>query len=81
MSRPRGRAGAAVSLDSSASGEPITYTLIFDPATRALLESDETLAGPPHRLNALKSSVVALTTILSSGYVATRTATTAAILP
>ena len=38
-------------------------------------------AGPPHRLNALKGSVVAFTTILSSGYVATRTATTAAILP
>jgi hypothetical protein len=72
-----GRAGDAVSLDSSYSGEPITYTLIFAPATGALLESDETLAGPPHRLNALKGSVVAFTTILSSGYVSSRTATTA----
>lgn len=72
-----GRAGDAVSLDSSYSGEPITYTLIFNPATGALLESDETLAGPPHRLNALKGSVVAFTTILSSGYVQSRTATTA----
>ncbi len=73
-----GRPGAAVSLDSSYSGEPITYTLIFDPATGALLESDETLAGPPHRLNAVKGSVVAFTTFLSSGYVTSRTATTQA---
>jgi hypothetical protein len=76
-----GRAGAAVSLDSSYSGEPITYTLIFDPATGALLESDETLAGPPHRLNALKGSVVAFTTFLSSGYVTSRTATAQAASP
>jgi hypothetical protein len=70
-----GRPGAAVSLDSSYSGEPITYTLIFNPATGALLESDETLAGPPHRLNALKGSVVAFTTFLSTGYVTSRSAT------
>ncbi|MFZ1992694.1 MAG: hypothetical protein WAU75_01185 [Solirubrobacteraceae bacterium] len=70
-----GRSGAAVSLDSSYSGEPITYTLILDPGTGGLLESDETLSGPPHRLNALKGSVVAFTTFLSSGYVASRRAT------
>ncbi|MGH2893488.1 MAG: hypothetical protein ACRDPM_09515 [Solirubrobacteraceae bacterium] len=73
-----GRTGDAVSLESGYSGEPITYTLIFDPATGALLESDETLAGPPHRLTALNGSVVAFTTFLSSGFVASRTATTAA---
>jgi hypothetical protein len=76
-----GRAGTAVSLDSSYSGEPITYTLIFDPATGALLESDQTLAGPPHRLHALQGSVVAFTTFLSSGYVRTRTATANATSP
>jgi hypothetical protein len=76
-----GRTGAAVSLDSAYSGEPITYTLIFNPSTGALLESDETLAGPPHRLNALKGSVVAFTTFESSGYVTSRTATAAAASP
>ncbi len=76
-----GRAGAAVSLDSGYSGEPITYTLIFDPATGALLECDETLAAPPRHLDALKGSVVAFTTILSAGYVTTRTATAAAASP
>lgn len=76
-----GRAGTAVSLDSGYSGEPITYTLIFDPATGALLESDETLTGAPHRLDALKGSVVAFTTFLSSGYVTTRTATANATSP
>ena len=70
-----GRAGAAVSLESGYTGEPITYTLIFDPASGALLESDETLAGTGNRINALKGSVVAYTTFLGSGYVATRTAT------
>ncbi len=63
-----GRLGAAVSLDSSYDGEPITYTLIFSAATGALLEFDETLSDQPHRLNALKGSVVAYTTFLRSGY-------------
>ena len=76
-----GRTGAAVSLDSSYSGEPITYTLIFDPATGALLESDDTLGGPPHHLDALQGSVVAYTTILSAGYVTTPTATADAASP
>lgn len=76
-----GRTGDAVSLESGYSGEPITYTLIFDPATGALLESDETLAGPPQRLDALKGSVVAFTTFERSGYVASRTATPAAAAP
>lgn len=70
-----GRIGAAVSLDSGYTGEPITYTLIFNPATGALLEADQTLADTPHSLNALKGSVVVYTTFLSSGYVASRTAT------
>jgi hypothetical protein len=69
-----GRIGAAVSLDSSYSGEPITYTLIFDPATGALLEADETLSDRPQHLDALKGSVVAFTTFLRSGYVASRSA-------
>jgi hypothetical protein len=69
-----GRAGAAVSLDSSYSGEPITYTLIFDQATGSLLESDETLSDRPHKLDALKGSVVAYTTFLRSGYAASQTA-------
>ena len=76
-----GRTGAAVSLESGYSGEPITYTLIFDPATGALLESDETLGGPPHHLNALKGSVVGYTTFLSSGYVSSQTATAGAASP
>lgn len=76
-----GRTGAAVSLDSSYSGEPITYTLIFDPATGALLESDDMLGGPPHHLDALKGSVVAFTTVLSAGYVTTRTSTADAASP
>ncbi len=67
-----GRIGAAVSLDSSYSGEPITYTLIFDPATGALLEADETLSDRPHHLDALKGSVVSFTTFQRSGYVANR---------
>ena len=70
--RSRGRSGAAVSLDSSYSGEPITYTLIFDPATGALLEADETLSDRPHHLDALKGSVVSFTTFQRSGYVASR---------
>ncbi len=70
-----GRSGLAVSLDSSYSGEPITYTLVFDPDTGALLESDETLAAPPHKLNALQGSVVSYTTFLASGYVASEHAT------
>ncbi len=70
-----GRTGAAVSLDSSYSGEPITYMLIFDPATGALLESDETLSDRPHHLDAVKGSVVAFTTFLRSGYVTSRSAT------
>jgi hypothetical protein len=69
-----GRPGAAVSLDSSYDGEPITYTLIFSPATGALLEFDETLSDQPHRLNALKGSVVAYTTFLRSGYATSSTA-------
>ncbi len=76
-----GRPGAAVSLDSGYSGEPITYTLIFDPATGALLESDETLADSPRRLNAVKGSVVAFTTFLGSGYMTSRTATTGTVSP
>lgn len=76
-----GRTGAAVSLESGYSGEPITYTLIFDPATGALLESDDTLAGPPHRLNALKGSVVSYTTFVSSGYVSSQTAAAGAASP
>jgi hypothetical protein len=70
-----GRTGAAVSLDSSYTGEPITYTLIFDSATGALLESDETLSDTPHHLDAIKGSVVAFTTYLRSGYVASQSAT------
>jgi len=76
-----GRPGAAVSLTSSYSNEPITYTLIFDPRSGALLEADETLGAPPHRLNALKGSVVAFTTFLRSGYVTSRTATQGAASP
>jgi hypothetical protein len=76
-----GRSGAAVSLDSGYSGEPITYTLIFDPRNGALLEADETLAASPHRLNALNGSVVAFTTFLSSGYVSSRTASSGAAAP
>ncbi|MGZ4165244.1 MAG: hypothetical protein ACXVSE_12455 [Solirubrobacteraceae bacterium] len=66
-----GRAGQAVSLDSGYSGEPITYTLIFDPATGDLLEADETLAGPPHHLDAPEGAVIAYTTFLTSGYTTT----------
>jgi hypothetical protein len=76
-----GRTGTAVSLDSGYSGEPITYTLIFNPRTGALLEADQTLAASPHRLDALKGSVVAFTTFLSSGYVTSRTATEGAASP
>jgi hypothetical protein len=76
-----GRTGAAVSLESGYSGEPITYTLIFDPGTGALLESDETLADAAHHLDALKGSVVSFTTFLRSGYVAARTATAGVASP
>jgi hypothetical protein len=76
-----GRHGTAVSLDSGYSGEPITYTLIFNPSTGALLEADETLAASPHRLDALNGAVVAYTTFLSSGYVTSRTATQGAASP
>jgi hypothetical protein len=76
-----GRAGTAVSLDSGYSGEPITYTLIFNPRTGSLLEADETLAASPHRLAALKGSVVAFTTFESSGYVTSRTSTQGAAAP
>jgi hypothetical protein len=67
-----GRTGQAVSLESGYSGEPVTYTLIFNPATGGLLESDETLAGPGHRLDAPEGAVIAYATVLSSGYTSTR---------
>jgi hypothetical protein len=65
-----GRPGQAVSLESGYSGEPITYTLIFDPATGDLLESDETLAAPGHHPEAPAGAVIAYTTFLSAGYTA-----------
>ncbi|HEY2320114.1 MAG TPA: hypothetical protein VGH67_17535 [Solirubrobacteraceae bacterium] len=65
-----GRTGQAVSLVSDYSGEPITYTLIFDSATGDLLESDDTLAGSPHHLHVPAGAVIAYTTFISSRYTA-----------
>jgi hypothetical protein len=69
-----GRDGVAVSIQSGDVGSPILYTLIFDPATGALLEADEALAGNPGRLDVLPGSVLAYTTWLASGYVASTAA-------
>lgn len=65
-----GRAGVAVSLASAYTGALISYTLIFDQSTGALLEADQTLAGNPGRLNVRPGSVLAYTTFLAWGYVA-----------
>ena len=51
-----GRIGAAVSLDSSYSGEPITYTLIFDPGHRGAAGSRRDAlrpSAPPRRAQGL----------------------------
>jgi hypothetical protein len=69
-----GRAGVSVSLDSDASGEPVRYTLIFAPATGALLEADQTLSGDPQAPDVRPGAVMAYTTFLAAGYVDSTTA-------
>jgi hypothetical protein len=69
-----GRAGVAVSLDSDSSGEPIRYTLIFAPASGALLEADQTLEGDPEEPELRPGAVIAYTTFLAAGYVDSTTA-------
>jgi hypothetical protein len=66
-----GRAGVAVSLESGYTGSEILYTLIFDAGTGRLLESDQMLTGNPGRLDVPQGSILAYTTLLASGYVAT----------
>jgi hypothetical protein len=69
-----GRPGVAVSLDSAYTGLPTRYTLIFNPGTGSLLGEEETLLGNPGKLNVRPNSVIAYTTFLTSGYVASPTA-------
>jgi hypothetical protein len=65
-----GRRGVAVSVESGYTGAEILYTLIFDPTTGQLLESDQTLSGDPGDLDVPQGSVLAYTTFLTSGHVA-----------
>ena len=69
-----GRAGLAVSLESGASGELIRYTLIFAPATGALLEADQMLVGDPPAPDVRPDAMIAYTTFLAAGYVDSTTA-------
>jgi hypothetical protein len=69
-----GRAGVAVSLESGASGELIRYTLIFAPATGALLEADQMLVGDPSAPDVRPDAMIAYTTFLAAGYVDSTTA-------
>jgi hypothetical protein len=69
-----GRVGVAVSLDSDASGESVRYTLVFAPATGALLEADQTLSGDAQAPDVRQGAVIAYTTFLAAGYVDSTTA-------
>jgi hypothetical protein len=69
-----GRSGVAVSLESDYTGVEILYTLIFSPGTGSLLEADQTLTGSPGKLDVPQGSVLAYTTFLASGYVASTNA-------
>lgn len=68
-----GRAGVAVSLDSGYTGHMIRYTLIFGQGTGELLDAEQTLTGDPGKLDVPEGSILAYTTFLASGYVATTT--------
>jgi hypothetical protein len=69
-----GRSGVAVSLESDFTGVEILYTLIFAATTGELLEADQALTGNPGKLNVQQGSVLAYTTLLASGYVASTNA-------
>lgn len=64
-----GRVGLSVSVDSAYSGPLVRYTLVLDPASGALLESDQTLVGQPGGLAVHDGAVLAYTTFLAAGYV------------
>lgn len=64
-----GRAGDAVSLDSSFSGRPIRYTLVLAPGTGRLLEADQTFIGESSG-DLAEGSTVAYTTYLAAGWTA-----------
>lgn len=65
-----GRRGVAVSIDSAYTGLSTRYTWIFDPATGKLLGAETALIGKPGKLNVRSGSVIAYTTILTSGWAA-----------
>jgi len=67
-----GRPGIAVSLALD-TGVDTDYTLIFDERTGMLLGEEETLIGSSKRFNVRPGSVIAYTTLLTSGYVANTT--------
>lgn len=69
-----GRPGVAVSVDSAGSGQLVRSTLVFAPATGALLEADETLVGDPARSDVRQGAVLAYTTFLATGDVDSATA-------
>ena len=54
-------------------GVDTDYTLIFDERTGMLLGEEETLIGSSKRFNVRPGSVIAYTTLLTSGYVANTT--------
>ncbi|HEX3874107.1 MAG TPA: CU044_5270 family protein [Solirubrobacteraceae bacterium] len=66
-----GRRGVAVSVDSSYSGKPTRYTLIFSPVTGGLLGSEAMLLGDAGRLHVRVPAIVDYTTILASANVPT----------
>jgi hypothetical protein len=61
-----GRHGIAFSLNSIRSGLPERYTLVLDPATGRLLDTDETLTGDGDRLNVKVPSVISYTVFLDA---------------
>ncbi len=65
-----GRHGAAVSVDSTYSGLPTRYTLIFDPSSGALLGSEAMLTATSGALQVHVPAIVEYTTILEARTVA-----------
>jgi hypothetical protein len=65
-----GRSGVAIGLSPNGTGAPVRDTVVFSPATGALLEFDETLEGDGGALQVRPGAVLAYTTFLAAGDVA-----------
>lgn len=63
-----GRQGIAFSVQSDLSGLPTRYTMVIDPATGSLLDSEQTLTTTAGKLNVAVPSVISYTLYLRSTY-------------